>query len=61
MFEAWGEMVLNGLAFSPGSPDWGIFDHLALHQSPADPIAPQAVEALGKSTTTWASLKQALR
>ena len=54
-------MVLNGLAFSPGSPDWGIFDHLALHQSPADPIAPQAVEALGKSTTTWASLKQALR
>ena len=61
MFADWGAMVLTGMAFSPGSGDFGLFDHLSLHQSEADPIAPQAVDAQGKAAAAWATIKQGLR
>ena len=61
MFEDWGEMVLTGMAFSPGSGDFGLFDHLSLHQSEVDPIAPQAVDAQGKAVAVWAAIKQDMR
>ncbi len=61
MVEDWGEMVLNGMAFSPGSGDFGLFDHVVLHQSPEDPIAPFAVDAKGKSAAVWAEIKRDIR
>jgi len=61
MVEDWGEMVLNGMAFTPGSGDFGLFDHVVLHQSPEDPLASKAVDAKGKSAAVWASIKQDLR
>jgi|SaaInl4_135m_RNA_FD_contig_121_84366_length_1402_multi_13_in_0_out_0_1 hypothetical protein len=58
LVEDWGELVLNGMAFSPGSGDFGLFDHIVLHQSPEDPMEPQAVDAKGKAAAVWADIKQ---
>lgn len=61
MVADWGEMVLNGMAFSPGSGDYGLFDHVVLHQAEEDPLATLAVDAKGKSAAVWAAIKQDLR
>jgi len=61
MVDDWGEMVLNGMAFTPGSGDFGLFDHIVLHQSEEDPLASQAVDAKGKSAAVWGDIKQDIR
>jgi hypothetical protein len=61
MFEDWGEMVLTGMAFTPGSGDYGLFDHIVLHQAPEDPLLPQAVDARGKSAAVWGDIKRDIR
>ena len=61
LFEDWDEFVLTGLAFSPGSLDFAIYDHIALHQAPEDPFAPLAVDAKGKAAAVWAEIKQDVR
>ena len=57
----WGEFVLRGIAFTPGSLDFAMFDHVALHQSEEDPLRPQAVDAAGKLAAVWAGIKQDIR
>ncbi|MBT3269812.1 hypothetical protein HN371_21885 [Candidatus Poribacteria bacterium] len=61
LFEDWGEFTLTGLAFSPSSLDFGIYDHMALHQSEVDPLTAQAVDPKGKSAAVWAEIKQDIR
>ncbi len=61
MFDDWDEFILTGFAFSPGAPEFGLFDHMAVHQSEVDPIAPQAVDPKGKSAAVWAEIKQDIR
>jgi hypothetical protein len=65
LFRDWGGMVVTGMALTPGSGEYGLFDHIAFHQSPEDPFAaPEdepghetAVQPAGKSATVWARIK----
>ena len=41
--------------------DYGLFDHVVLHQAEEDPLATLAVDAKGKSAAVWAAIKQDLR
>lgn len=61
LFDDWKEFVLTGFAFSPGAPEYGLFDHIALHQSEEDPLDTKAVDPKGKVASVWAELKQAVR
>ena len=60
LFDDWGEFVLTGVAFSPSSLDFAIYDHVVLHQVEEDPLF-LAVDAKGKAAAVWADIKQDAR
>ncbi len=54
----WGRMTVTGMALTPGSGEYGLFDHIAFHQSPEDEAGHEtAVQPAGKSATVWARIK----
>jgi hypothetical protein len=55
----WGEMRIDGIAFTAWSLDYGIWDHVVFHRTEEDPLAFQAVEPQDKLPLTWGKLKQA--
>ncbi|MBT3269808.1 hypothetical protein HN371_21865 [Candidatus Poribacteria bacterium] len=61
MFVDWGPFVLTGMAFSPSSEDFGIYDHVLLHQDEDDPDAAYAVGVRGKVAAAWAAMKRDIR
>lgn len=60
LFDDWGEFLLTGMAFSPGSLDFAIYDHIVLHQAEEDPLFLD-VDAKGKAAAVWAEIKQDVR
>ncbi len=57
LFDDWGEFILTGIAFSPSSLDFAIYDHIVLHQKEEDPLF-LAVDAKGKAAAAWADIKR---
>ena len=54
---AGGGQIITGIAFTAWDGKAGLFDHVAFHQTPEDPLAPQAVDAEAKLTVKWAEIK----
>ena len=52
-----GGQIITGIAFTAWDGKAGLFDHVAFHQTPEDPLAPQAVDAKAKLTVKWAEIK----
>jgi len=60
LFDDWGEFILTGVAFSPSSLDFAIYDHIVLHQDEEDPLF-LGVDAKSKTAAVWADIKQETR
>ena len=52
-----GGQLITGIAFTAWDGKAGLFDHVVFHQTPEDPLAPQAVDAKAKLTVKWAEIK----
>ena len=53
-----GGFVISGIAFTAWDGKAGLWDHVAFHQTPEDPIAPKAVDTKAKLAVKWAEIKQ---
>jgi hypothetical protein len=49
---------LTGMAFTAWSLDYGLWDHVVLHQSKEDPLAALSVDPHTKLAASWAKMKQ---
>lgn len=53
-----GGMKITGIAFTAWDGKAGLWDHVVFHQTPEDPLAPQAVDVKAKLAVKWGEIKQ---
>jgi len=53
-----GGQIITGIAFTAWDGKAGLWDHVVFHQTPEDPLAPQAVDVKAKLAVKWGEIKQ---
>ena len=53
-----GGQKITGIAFTAWDGKAGLWDHVVFHQTPEDPLAPQAVDVKAKLAVKWGEIKQ---
>ncbi len=53
-----GGQIITGIAFTAWDGKAGLWDHVVFHQTPEDPLAPQAVDVKAKLAVKWGEVKQ---
>ena len=53
-----GGLLITGIAFTAWDGKAGLWDHVVFHQTPEDPLAPQAVDVKAKLAVKWGEIKQ---